>query len=150
MATATVNIQSDANLDYEAGAFRGTFAVLDDISFGLEGSTGPSQSEETTRLFEEYKATVRDQLAQALVHLNKPRRLLSDEESESVFQAGIGETLNFNKKIIFDWLDGQKTANVSITATVIDIGYPDANVTSSSGSVDAYDEWLDAPINVSP
>ena len=146
-ATATVNIKSDANLDYEAGAFRGAFATVDEITFSLDPPAESASSAETSRLFEEYKATVRNQVAQVLTKLNKPRRLLNAEETDSVLQAAIGETLDFNKRINFDWFDGQKSAAVSIAVTVVDIDYPDGQLNSAADPTELDYDWLYSPVD---
>jgi hypothetical protein len=142
-ATATVNIKSDSNLDYEAGVFQGAFATVDEIDFSLDPEAAASA--ETSRLYEEYKAGVRNQVTQALTNLNKPRRLLNAKETDAVLQAGIGETLDFNKRINFDWFDGRKSAAVSISVTVVDIDYPDGQMNPASDSTESDYDWLYSP-----
>lgn len=118
-ATSHINIQSDANIDYESVAFRGAFVAPEDISFDLETtSVEATRSETLANQFEEYKAAVRSRLSEVMAHLNEPRNLLNDDEMVALYNAKVGETIPFSKRINFEWFGEQKTVNVDIAATV--------------------------------
>ena len=159
-AISHVKIHSDARIDYASSVFRGAFDnpnlepfntpewILfeddpDGIAFEIDVDppADAAQFEAVAQQYEEYKAAVRSRLSEVLSHLNEPRRLLNDEETEELFKAKIGETLSFSKTIKFDWFGEQKTVHVVVAATVADIDDPDGPTGQPTDFFESDEGW---------